>query len=1027
MNIASIHTKGSNTQGVVSGNAKPTEEKKVSKADIKSAVITEGVQVSEGVEPADAGTYSEIMEKKAEEAREEKAQEEKEEDLKETSERMSEDDYLALAEEGMSLEHYETGRLDRALKRIKDNKEFRTENVTEQVKERRELRETIEKVAIANKISDPVIKKIAQKLADADLPVTEENILSLVNAMSMTGAVSSLSEGGTAYLIENELAPTVENIYQSQYSGYQAGGTGEAGWEVIQQQAAAVLEKAGIEVNEETIGQAKWLYDNHLPITGDSMKALQTIENIKENADPDFIMEKMAEAMGKGLEPGEANLDESSQKIVEEAIQEFDQLPEDFYKSLDFKDLDEVTFKRQLEEVRLKLTTEAGLKLLNKGITLDTSNLQKIVEGLREIEDQYYKEMLKEAGVSSTDQSASLLKDTALKVEALKEAPSYVLGATIDHHGERNLEELHTEAIGMKVRLDKAEETYEALMTAPRKDMGDSITKAFRNVDDILQDMGLETTSANQRAVRILGYNQMEITDASIQAVKEYDSKVNLLLDQLKPAVTVELIRRDLNPLEVPLDELTEQVKAIQEEIGATDEEKYSKFLWKLEKEDGITPEERKSYIGIYRLLNNVEKTNGAAIGAVVNNGMELTLKNLLTAARSRKSQGMNIEVDESFGMAESVTFEKESITDQIDAGFVQYQQEVIRRIMDNISPDKLNQLTKDGVNGLMDLTLEKMEDKLEQVIEDNRNDREYAFEMTEKLRSLAKTSKEAVQLLDSYEVEATIRNVSATAEFFTGSKNIFKELDEIADNEYSEMIAGLPDALEDAKTMQDKYEQVEAKVKQLIDDEYKNQVDTSNRADRLQLFSAGIALARRLSRSEHYEIPVMTGEQVTKMSLTVLEGTNESGKLHITMDSEALGRAEAEFSVKYHGLDTNVRQSVPADVPMKSEDYAPDRNVSQNGQVGVNVSEQTINGFILCETKDGLETIEGCMRQLEGRLSSIGLKVGQISAGMAKKAGTGGSVPQEASSGQTGTNILYQAAKAVVQTIGTAIQNTQN
>lgn len=80
MNIASIHTKGSNTQGVVSGNAKPTEEKKVSKADIKSAVITEGVQVSEGVEPADAGTYSEIMEKKAEEAREEKAQEEKEED-----------------------------------------------------------------------------------------------------------------------------------------------------------------------------------------------------------------------------------------------------------------------------------------------------------------------------------------------------------------------------------------------------------------------------------------------------------------------------------------------------------------------------------------------------------------------------------------------------------------------------------------------------------------------------------------------------------------------------------------------------------------------------------------------------------------------------------------------------------------------------------------------------------------------------------------------------------------------------------
>lgn len=111
----------------------------------------------------------------------------------------------------------------------------------------------------------------------------------------------------------------------------------------------------------------------------------------------------------------------------------------------------------------------------------------------------------------------------------------------------------------------------------------------------------------------------------------------------------------------------------------------------------------------------------------------------------------------------------------------------------------------------------------------------------------------------------------------------------------------------------------------------------------------------------------------------------------------------------------------------MKSEADTPDRNVNQSQQAGVNVNEQTINGFILCETKDGLETIEGCMKQLEGRLASIGLRVGQISAGMAKKAGTGGSVPQEASSGQTGTNILYQAAKAVVQTIGTAIQNTQN
>lgn len=997
MNITAINTKARDNQGSISGAGKTDGDKQAGRLCTQAANKPEGVQVLPGIEPADAGTYAEIMDRKTEKAKEDGSGKtgEQEEDLKETAGRMSEEDYMALTGEGMSLEYYEMGRLDRALERIKENKEYRAENVDGQVEARKEYREVIKKISIANKIPDPIVKKVAQKLAEADMPVTEENIMSMVNAFNMSGAVHGISQGGTAYMIDNGLEPTIENIYHSQYSGYRAGTSDKAGWETVKDQAAAVLDKAGMEVNEKTMDQAKWLYSNDLPVTRESMEALQRIENIKENVSPDYILDKMAEAMGQGLKPEEASLDEGRLKTVEEAILEFDRITEDFYKTQDFTDIDEVTFKRQLEEVRLKLTAEAGLKLLNKGITLDTSNLQKIVEGLKEMEDQYYKGMVDEAGIASEGRAADILKDTVEKVDGLKVSPAYILGATITGHGERNLDDLHKEAIGMKVRLDKAGDTYEALMTAPRKDMGDSITKAFANIDELLKDMGLDTTAANQRAVRILAYNQMEINQDSVKAVKEYDSKVNMLLSELKPQVTVELIRRDINPLEIPLDQLTEQVREIREEIGASDGEKYSKFLWKLEREDGISAEERKSYIGIYRLLNNVEKTNGAAIGAVVNNGMELTLKNLLTAARSRKSQGINVEVDESFGGTESISFKGESITDQIDAGYVKYQQEVIQRIMDHISPARLNQLTKDGLGGLMDMTLEKIEDKLEQAVEDNRNDKAYAFQMTEKLRGLAKTSREAVTLLESYNIETTIRNVQAAGEYLTGTKNFFKEMDELADNEYSELIAGLPDALEDAQTMEDRYEQVEAKVKQLITEEYKNQVDSSEKADKLQLLGAGIELARKLSHSQHYEIPVVTGEQVTKMSLTVLQGTKDSGRLHITMDFGDLGKAEAEFTVK----------------------------------------EQAINGFILCETKDGLETITGCMDQLKSRLSGLGLEAGQLNAGVTRKAAdifikTGernnNEAAGEASENKARTKVLYQAAKAVVQTIGTAVQNRQ-
>ena len=78
----------------------------------------------------------------------------------------------------------------------------------------------------------------------------------------------------------------------------------------------------------------------------------------------------------------------------------------------------------------------------------------------------------------------------------------------------------------MKSALEKAGVQYETLMTAPRTDMGDSIQKAFRNVDDILNDLGVEATEENRRAVRILGYNGIEITEDSIIQMKAADEEV---------------------------------------------------------------------------------------------------------------------------------------------------------------------------------------------------------------------------------------------------------------------------------------------------------------------------------------------------------------------------------------------------------------------------------------------------------------------------------------------------------------------
>lgn len=1001
MGIANVN--GMNNQGDLCTRSKVTDDKK---ADISPNnqvtdinTLQQAAIISQGEKTSDTGVYgsdAELEEKRAEKKEAEEAEKSEKESLDAASKQMSEQDYAALMNEGISFESFEAGRLDRALTRIKENIIADQEHVEVQVENKEEMRETIKKIAIAIKIPDSFAKDLAQKLLDSDLPVTQENVMSLVSALGMAGAVNNFSDGGKAYLIDNELAPTVENIYHSQYSGI-AAGAGVNDFKAIENQVKTILENAKMVVNDESMRQANWLYQNNLPITEESLKSLQTLEDMKENADTDYILNKMTEAMAKGNAPEKANLDDSQHKQIKKALQDLNKLEESLANNTDVA---AITAKRQLEEIRLKLTSEAGLRLLSKGIKLDTTKLQDIVEGLKELEKEYYQGILKECKVEGTEENINILKNTLDTADGLKDVPAYVLGSTLKQRHIETAGTLLEAGTSMKAVLDKAEASYEALKTEPRKDMGDSIKKAFKNIPALLNEMGVEDTSANQRAVRILSYNNMEINKESIQEVKSYDFKVNQLMEELTPSTTVELIKRNINPLEVTIDDLTNQVRAIREEIGAGAEEKYSKFLWQLEKNHSISQEERSSYIGIYRLLNNVEKTDGAAIGAVVNSGMELTLKNLLTAVRSKKSAGLDVSVDDSVGGLKSLSFTKESITDQIEAGFNKneskpetvptseqsvYYQEVIDRIMDKITPELILTAAKDTTDGLMDMSVEELLDYCEQESEYNYDDMEYAAHMTEKLRDIAKTSEKAVAFLETHQIETSIKNIAAAGTFFTEGKSFFKEFQKNADKEYNELVESVSDSIEDADSLQEKFLQIEEKVEAILNDKYKESVnsETSDQVESLHLYGNGIALARKLSHQEYYEIPIMTGEQVTTMNLTILKGTKESGKVQISMDTEAIGKVEGEFTLK----------------------------------------EQTIKGFILCDTKDGLDTMDAIKNRIKKGLENLDLEVKQLSIGYDKKVAEQVKHQTKESTDETSSQLLYQVAKVIVKTIGTAIQ----
>ena len=216
------------------------------------------------------------------------------------------------------------------------------------------------------------------------------------------------------------------------------------------------------------------------------------------------------------------------------------------------KDPEDLTKRRQLEEVRLVMTKEANLTLLRKGINIETEPLEELVEELKAAEREFYAPLLSEdngpdrqqmaAGdaeaVRTLDDKIDLYKQTRNILETI---PSVPLRVIADKAGSDDftLEGIVREGTVSRAAYEKAGETYEALMTEPRADMGDSIRKAFRNVDEILEDLDMDTNDANRKAVRTLGYAGMMINREAIDEIRTATQSVERVISLMTPAKTL--------------------------------------------------------------------------------------------------------------------------------------------------------------------------------------------------------------------------------------------------------------------------------------------------------------------------------------------------------------------------------------------------------------------------------------------------------------------------------------------------------
>lgn len=718
------------------------------------------------------------------------------------------------------------------------------------------------------------LDKIKAKLAQSGTIIdgfndnlsTEE----LEEALDMAGKIIPLSDDNKAYMIRNEMEPTISNLYMAEHSSssygqlsenavvynggsaYATPSQTESFWESIKPQAEEIVKKAGVD-EIQGIEDAKWLVLHQIPLTEENIISYREISSLTLPVRDKEILDSIKVAAQEGKALADANLLET-ESIYKKAVDLIDEFA-------NANDSGSITRKRQLEEIRLSMTVEANMTLLRKGISIDTNNLEGIVEKLKEAEREFFRPILENKDSSSLSDNGNisendvltekieLYKSTGAAIEYLKNtAPAQSVSDLIATRAEFNLSNLKKTAETISASYIKAGAEYEKLMTTPRADMGDSITKAFRNVDDILTGMGLDISEDNRKAVRTLGYSQVQITEESIEQVRTATRTVTSVIEMMTPAKTLQLIKEGHNPLKDNLYELKKQLGEISTEESA---EKYSEFLLKLERRGEITEDEKSAFIGMYRLFEKIERQDSRVIGKVLDKGQELTFNNLLSAYRSRKLTGLDINIDDDFGLLENVISKGESITDQIERGFRQLQNEETPK--------------------------EYISDKQAMVRE--------AFE-----------NQTGLELLKETEMPITIENILAANDFGASRKKLFAKLGENEDGIRS--FSSLIKTFEDKEGLEDGYEKCVKSVLDNVEEKINASASYEDVKDWLRLHKQ-IEIAGSLAKRDEYEFPVETEEGLITIRLKINQGTEQEGKVEASFETENFGKIKALFSVK--------------------------------------------------------------------------------------------------------------------------------
>ena len=781
---------------------------------------------------------------------------------------------------------------------------------------------------------------VESRMQGADIAVNDESVAEVKGTLEKSKELKPLSENTKNYMVANRIEPSIAGIYQAQAAtsssisadgvtiGKCADAISDADFEALRPGIEKIIASSGLEVNDNTLADARAFINAQIPVTKENLEykaQLDAIDIEKIQADPDEMLNKILDNMKLGGKAENTLVTGSPIDDIRTAL--------DTINRAEYSDVANVVSKGETFTIAsLKLEMDARsfrIEYSAASVSTGNSEVRNQASDVQQAADKAYDTLVTARVLMSANASIYLVKNNiSILTTPIDELNSMLMEYEQADEMYEEAQIAYTDVLEARKTLneivrnparvfasmfDKMNETYEAVGTQIRGDLGDSLKKAVQgSADDIIRELGLEGTDEDKEAIKVLAANNMDMTKENVEIVKSVNAMINNLIKNMKPETVLNMIKDGVNPMNASIEEVNEYLTEANDKASKDNEEKFSKFLYKLDRTNGITKEQRKQFIGIYQMMNIFTRDAGVAAGALIKQGAEVTMNNLMTAYNSRKHYDMDAVIDENTGMAEV-------------SGIANYYSALFMANGGLVTPNTLKNV--DNSSGIgeqsVEMFIEQLEDNYDAAAEE-----QYYEEYLKEQQAAVQAGADILRQIRNADTEINSGNIQAVKAFLESGQ--FPDIRGVKTT-LSLMYEEMKDETEE------ELQEVLSKAGDLdtqIDVNYEGFLD-------LRLKDRTIGYIKNLALRHDYRIPYITDSGSTGMlKLTLVQDDDNKGRISVNMLSSVLGKVSGEAKADRESLG----MYIVSDTAVSDEGSQLLEDMEENLKEGFGFTNVTVN-----------------------------------------------------------------------------------